>query len=430
MRSKKYIFIAISIFLIILIGIYLLNNKTTFIDSSIPSNDDNLVSYIWIDENGDSSEHNLAPEKGSGYKIKEITCKNANGSWNYNKWGLDLKNITGKAKCNLTFDKVEISNFASYITSLTNGAPTNSTDEIENTNLAYDDFGNLRYVGGGTDEGSVDPNNYLFFNCNDYSNQNESTCERWRIIGVFNGNVKIIRNEDIGSYSWDSSDRYTNSGNGVNEWSQADLKTELNGLYYNAQSGNCYSSYNNKTTACDFTTTGLKNDETRNAIANYTWNTAAANGTNYYDSGYLLPAASYYTYERGTTTGKNCTSSSTCDDEVTRKTTWTGKVALMYPSDYSYAVGGRVRSTCLLQNAQYNTNLCEENDWLHYSKDQWTLSPMYGSASYVFDSSSSLMWYAYCNNSVRPVVYLKQITSFINNGSDGSYENPYMLSIN
>ena len=83
---------------------------------------------------------------------------------------------------------------------------------------------NLRYVG-------ASPKNYLKFND-----------EIWRIIGVFNNIttideqgiekkeslVKIVRNDSLGNYSWDSSESSTNSGYGINEWSQADLMYELN----------------------------------------------------------------------------------------------------------------------------------------------------------------------------------------------------------
>lgn len=42
---------------------------------------------------------------------------------------------------------------------------------------------NIRYIG-------KDPNNYVYFNCSDYSNQSDSTCEKWRIIGVFKNVAK------------------------------------------------------------------------------------------------------------------------------------------------------------------------------------------------------------------------------------------------
>ena len=70
---------------------------------------------------------------------------------------------------------------------------------IESYEVATDDpDNNIRYIG-------KDPNNYVYFNCSDYSNQSDSTCEKWRIIGVFknmtkeNGTkddlVKIVRDE-------------------------------------------------------------------------------------------------------------------------------------------------------------------------------------------------------------------------------------------
>ena len=139
--------------------------------------------------------------------------------------------------------------------------PNKTSDSCTYT-LAYDGTtdNNLRYVG-------ANPCNYV-----------KVDNEIWRIIGVMNNiddgtvkresRIKLIRDESIGRYSWDSSESSVNSGYGVNEWSQADLMKLLNpgyesesiggSLYYNNSSGNCYSSGNNGTEACDFTTTGLK----------------------------------------------------------------------------------------------------------------------------------------------------------------------------
>ena len=120
-----------------------------------------------------------------------------------------------------------------------------------------DNNGDYRYYG-------ANPNNYITFNG-----------ELLRIIGAFNNvddgtgkkeiRLKIIRNESIGNYSYDSSASTVNSGYGVNDWSKADLNTELNSLYYNSSSGTCYSGASNTSTTCDFTNTGLKS-EARNMI--------------------------------------------------------------------------------------------------------------------------------------------------------------------
>ena len=62
-------------------------------------------------------------------------------------------------------------------------------------------------MGGCTerDYGADDENlrNHIYFNCSDYSNQSSETCETWRIIGIVDGKVKIIRNSSIGDYEYD-----------------------------------------------------------------------------------------------------------------------------------------------------------------------------------------------------------------------------------
>ena len=69
-------------------------------------------------------------------------------------------------------------------------------------NLMKDTAGNIRYYG-------ASPNNYVYFNCDSYPSTN---CELWRIIGVFDGKIKLIRNSAIGSYSWDTSASSVNGG--------------------------------------------------------------------------------------------------------------------------------------------------------------------------------------------------------------------------
>ena len=45
--------------------------------------------------------------------------------------------------------------------------------------------------------------------------------------------MKIVRNDSLGNYSWDSSESAINSGYGINEWSNSKIKTELNTDYIN-----------------------------------------------------------------------------------------------------------------------------------------------------------------------------------------------------
>ena len=281
------------------------------------------------------------------------------------------------------------------------------------------DAGNIRYYG-------ASPNNYIYFNCSDYSNQTSSTCETWRIIGIVDGKVKIMRGSQIGSYSWDSSARGTNAGYGVNEWSQADLMKLLNSgydsesvggsLYWNAKSGRCYSSYNNNTTSCDFTSTGLKNPETRNLIAETTYYTRGHDDRNIFvDAMYDKERVSGTVYDS------------------TRTTSWTGKIAIPYPSDYGYAAD---LSLCQQQLGSYKDATCTANNWMkgiitnNGSNSGWLLTPASGVASAAWYVGSpggvdgNLAYFAF---GVAPVLSL---TSELDIGSGtGESSSPYQLSV-
>ena len=281
------------------------------------------------------------------------------------------------------------------------------------------DAGNIRYYG-------ANPNNYIYFNCSDYSNQSSSTCETWRIIGIVDEKMKIIRGSQIGTYSWDTSDSSTNSGYGVNEWSQADLMKLLNSgydsesvggsLYWNAKSGTCYNGSNNATTSCNFTSTGLKNDTTRNMIAETTYYTRGHNTSSIY-------VDAMYDKERVSGTVVSAT--------PTRTLTWTGKVAVAYPSDYGYAAD---LSLCQKQLGSYNDATCTANNWMkniiapNYG---WLLTPNSGYAYYAWDvNSSGRVNYsdnAYFASGVAPVLSL--ISELDIGSGSGTSSLPYQLSV-
>ncbi len=306
------------------------------------------------------------------------------------------------------------------------------------SDTVVDDYGNTRYIG-------ADPNNYVSIDG-----------DIWRIIGTMKdvddgtGNksdrVKLIRASSIGDYSWDTSESSVNNGYGVNEWSQADLMKLLNpgyesesvggSLYWNNQSGKCYYSNNNGTTSCNFTSKGIK-DKLKTLISDAVWNTGSK-GTNDWSSASGGLTKHFYAYERSSNTGKICSSGNYCNDTVERTTKWTGKVGLMYPSDYGYATSGgdtTDRATCLnkeLYNWSDNSvSDCKNNDWLFNSSYQWTLSP-YANSSYANDAflvvGSGIVGYndAYNYYGVRPVVYLTSNVGI--QSGDGSRGNPFILS--
>ena len=282
--------------------------------------------------------------------------------------------------------------------------------------LVYDGTvdNNLRYIG-------ANPNNYVSFNN-----------ELWRIIGVFNNidngsgtketRLKIIRNESIGEYSWDNKASGTGSSDsqyGSNDWSDSALQQVLNsGAYYNRTSGECPYGSNGATTTCDFSTTGLTSDA-KSMIDNALWNLG---GSNTYDD---VTTSMFYERERGTEVYSG------------RPTAWTGKVALMYPSDYGYATsGGNTvdRKTCHATNlySWNNVSDCYNNDWLYDSSNsQWELATLSSSSDYVlmmdFFGNVSYNHPFDIFQTVSPVLYLSSNVKIT--GGDGSENSPFELSL-
>ena len=282
--------------------------------------------------------------------------------------------------------------------------------------------GNIRYYG-------ASPNNYIYFNCETYPDTN---CELWRIIGVFDGKLKIIRNENIGAYSWDNKNAATGApALGKNDWSTARLMKLLNpsdyykvdtndnglgqSLYYNSASGKCYSDFDNATVDCDFTSTGIK-DTTRNMIAETTYNLGGWNNNSVYPN-------QIYEYERGTTVYTG------------RPTTWKGKIALAYPSDYGYAVDlGQCKDKTLKDYGDDST--CTSNNWIktiitnNGGNYGWLLTPFYNYPNTVWDVNK--MGYTNYNNAVgsafgvNPVLYLNPDISIVGGGT-GTMNNPFVV---
>ena len=176
-------------------------------------------------------------------------------------------------------------------------------------------------------------------------------------------------------------------------------------------------------------------------IENVVWNLCSpSNNNGTYDSNhnYNKTPDTSYTRERTATNGKICTSGDYCNDTVTRTSTWTGKVGLIYPSDFGYATSGGTttsRATCLSTSMFLWDSYCDcyNNSWIYNSpSSQWTLSPYAADSSYangVFEVNNG-GFLINCGTAIDskvayPVVFLKSAISIT--GGDGSSNNPYTL---
>lgn len=202
------------------------------------------------------------------------------------------------------------------------------------------------------------PNNYISFNN-----------ELWRIIGTFyteNNSkqlVKIVREESIGTYSF----------NGSN-WIDSNIKTLLNeGDYYNSIG-----------------------DSYKNIISNNVYYLNSFNTSN------IISAKDYYNMERN---GSN---------------NWTGKIGLMYPSDYIYSYYSK---TC-----NYSSNYYQQCDsWLSKTNiNELTIISSEGLVYSIEDLKLILSKTINDQENIRPVLYLDENVILLS--GEGTASNPYVLS--
>ena len=261
-----------------------------------------------------------------------------------------------------------------------------------------------RYMG-------ADPDNYIYFNCDNESAQTAQTCEMWRIIGTsYDGYIKIIKNDQLSTKRV-----YTNRAD--NDWGNSDLSVYLNGDYYN----------------------GLKYSA-KKAIAEKTWFTNGWAMSDYGDGWGALPEYAYIKERSNTVRGNGIDTSATA------------KVGLMYASDFGFASQGcqslcpataSSEETCSKKYniamdwddpVDYNEAVCRESNWLYKGIEEWTMTPNYMInrtyyAIKIFnsgDTAGTAMWEGTGADAyIRPVVYLNKDT-YIYDGN-GTQANPYKI---
>ena len=270
---------------------------------------------------------------------------------------------------------------------------------------------NIRYVG-------ANPKNYVRFNN-----------ELWRIIGIFNGNVKLVRDDILTTYSFDNKTtaQGIETNYGTNDWTKSYLREFLNDYYYGGKTITCHSetsgsSATNATITCP--DINKINDTAKSMIQNTTW---TLGGTTYKTSNppyETYPVNELYESERGTQVYSG------------HATTSTDYIGLIYPSDYGYASTDASCRQNLRAGLTYTNNIyggtptCKNNNWLFNGVWYWTISPYLSIAYSVFrvDGDGRLSnHFAWYRDGVRPSLYLKQDVKVV--GGTGTSSDPYTLEI-
>ena len=316
-------------------------------------------------------------------------------------------------------------NFASYITNLYNSNTKSSFEynkitynRVESLSLINDrlgssdtdiDGGNIRYYG-------TSPNNYVYFNCVSYPTTN---CEVWRIVGVFDGKVKIIRSGSLASLSWDQQKNVNSSSTAYSSnWETSSLNDLLNNKYYNGDIVGTVTYYSlntaNDTTELNMAQIGLRNRNTRSLVKKVTWNLGGlSNGVFAVDVSYQL--------ERGTSVAVSG-----------YPTTIDTYIGLPYISDAGYA-SDLSSSACTIAMLPFT---CIDSNWLHsLVYNAWTLTQYSKEKQKVWsfkaEGSSGVGYSEYATwnkKGVVPTLFLDDSVK-INDVGTGTQNNPYQLIV-
>ena len=347
-----------------------------------------------------------------------FNCNYATGKWDINVSNLD--NIPNKLVVNFESTGINAVEYVSKVQEL-------DSSNIHGLFIDPTVDKNVRYTGS-------EPRNYVEF---------ANTGELWRIIGIFNitdssgvtsKKIKLVRDESLGNFSWDATG---NDDWGFNNWTEADLKNELNGDYLNtgltANKTNWYNSYFEWDSSANkpvlsqtgvFDYTNVIKSNYQNMISESVWNIG---GNSYTGSNpYTLNLLSQYNRERGTITYQN-----------SRPTEWIGKVGLIYASDYGYAstltechenLRAGITYDTANKSYDYSNGKCKTDNWL--AKYSWTLSPYSGNLANVFSVNGAGVVNvddAYTSIGVFPAVFLK--SDILIASGTGEKNSPYKLSL-
>ena len=473
----KYIKISIVILLVSFISIFaykLTTNNSSNKISLTKEQMKEMLSYT-IDGNSTSS----MPTKGSGYKVKSITCKNGSIlSWDNDNWLLEVEKLESEDLCNIDFTTGTGSYTVTAVPSIAGSLDSTSKTTTENGQVTFFTNAIIDSVSGCTNEisdGKVIVKNVT---SNTTCNINVSYMKLYDKL-LADKSTRLTRTDfstvlttdntnTLYTSTEDSKTVYYFAGNATDNWVQFGgyywriIRTNSDGgvrlLYHGTSTTaeNAYigesafnNSYNNIAyVSYMYGSTGSIANARTNQTNSSTIKTAIDNwykdnlNTNY---GKYLSTTAVYCNDRSTSDNTyfgaytrlktNKTPSYDCaatEDKFTADTsTGNGKltypIALMTADEVSFAGGlwGTNAQTWYYYNSAKGSSTGEQ--WW------WLLSPYYwgGSDAYVFfvvgSSNPGFLSSTYVSHTygVRPAVSLKSCVK--TSGGDGSASAPYTI---
>lgn len=308
------------------------------------------------------------------------------------------KNVTKNSECKLYFEE-NIYDQINYL------ASSSFDDVIESNKITKNLSGEALYY-------SSDANNYVYFNCDDYSNQNSDTCDVWRIIKTENINnetpvVKLIKasklavtdktnNTILDKFSW-----YYTKDVDIDELTflESGIYGILNQGYLNSESNYEYVDNNTNVHTLDFSNTGIKNKTTRKMISKVNFHVTS-------DSDFTMKASDWVRNE-----------SSGLSTEL--------EIGLPTISDYITSVG-----TCDNINVSKFAD-CTDSSFINISDNMWTMNVAAANKKTVYRVSNYKTIspvYPSLEYEVYPTLFINGDAKII--GGNGSIDTPYLLAEN
>ena len=360
---------------------------------------------------GDYQETTASAWPTDGYVFNETLSKCEQGSslrWDSTK-NTVVMNGNVSDKCYVYFDVKPPEYLVDHIKSLytTQGANNLYLHDSTLTNGAGDN--SYRYAGS-----SDTTNNFVCFGY-DSTDETCPTDYLYRIIGVFDNQVKLIKYDYANSNLLGTDGDYSTTGISEGGFGSSKYKGELttiNLYYWNNNSGTVNNTWSNSLlNKTNLNTNYLNNigSNWSNKIAIHTWKVGGNTLTNI----------------------RSAVVTSAYQNEITNpaaNTTYDAKVGLMHVSDYGYAAAPSAWSTTLYK---YNSSSITDVNWMYMGIDEWTILPRTDDSSdstitfFVYNTGRLDTFRVSLNYGIRPVFYLNSNITYVS--GSGTASSPILI---
>ena len=364
------------------------------------------------------------PSKDAGYVVEKIVCDNeAVGEWNYDDWGLLVKNMSKKSKCNIYFKKgIKLADTITLVdtsgkcpTVNDDGSVNVTSAESENSLLcsAPDNYGNSYYFRGNVQ------NNYVYF-ANFY----------WRIIRINgDGSIRMIYDGTTAHVNGEANeDRII----GTSPFNEKHNDNAYVGYMYGTPGASTYKETHaniNDSTIKKYVDSWYENNLKNEVNEKYMSDNTFCNDRqilkykpdNYTNLGYGTEATSYPWLFNKTIVTIKC---------AQKNDAFTSRNSTMGNGDLKYSIGILSVDEVSLSGGYLSSN---KQYYLYTGTYIWTMTPMdfdsggNANARRISDVGAINGSYddVYFAHGVKPVINLKAGSLTI---GDGSITNPYKIS--